>query len=390
MLKRSDKPFEFISKLMLIAFALLSISFVLGYYWLLLKNHSLNTSNMIEKAIETYNSIPCSSDDEKAEIFKNITFFLAAGERSFLIVDENDNPVIWEHLPVENDPASSLEIYKKKSPVPIIYKKDFSQRHLYYIPDDLIEKVKFYPFFLLGSILLTIFITGYLYMFMRRNEKQSIWIAMSKETAHQLGTPLTSLKGWRDYLSELSKENDTLNEVEEGLREDVERIGIIVDRFSKIASDQEFKMCDLKSILEKSADYISKRVSVDPERISIIKQLEQVPNIYANPVLIEWTVENILKNSIESLKADGKGEINLRMFEEKNKIIIEIQDNGSGINPSIRKNVFETGFTTKKRGWGLGLSLAKKVIEQYHNGNIFIKETSHNGTVFRIELNKFI
>ena len=149
-------------------------------------------------------------------------------------------------------------------------------------------------------------------------------------------------------------------------------------------------MCDLKSILERSADYISKRVSVDPERISITTKLEPVPNIYANSVLIEWTVENLLKNAIESLKDDRKGEIILRMFEEKSKIIIEIHDNGSGINASIKKNVFDTGFTTKKRGWGLGLSLAKKVIEQYHNGSIFIKETDHDGTVFRIELNKFI
>jgi two-component sensor histidine kinase len=382
-----SKQYEFISKLLLIVFSFLAVSFVFGYYWLLLKNYSLNTSGMIVNAIETYNKYPCADQTEK---FKDITEILASGERSFLIVDDKENPVFWSDLPVENDPAASLEIFKNSGIEPVIYSDGFSERHLYYIPDDLIAKVKFYPFFLIGFLFLTAFITWYLYMFMKRNEKQSIWIAMSKETAHQLGTPLTSLKGWNEYLSELSKDNDSLDAVEEGLKDDIERIAIIVDRFSKISSEQDFRMCDLKSILERSADYISKRVSVDPERISITTKLEPVSNIYANSVLIEWTVENLLKNAIESLKDDRKGEIILRMFEEKNKIIIEIHDNGSGINASIKKNVFDTGFTTKKRGWGLGLSLAKKVIEQYHNGSIFIKETDQDGTVFRIELNKFI
>lgn len=382
-----SKQYEFISKLLLIVFSFLAVSFVFGYYWLLLKHYSLNTSGMIVKAIETYNKYPGEDQTEK---FKDITQILASGERSFLIVDDKENPVFWSYLPVENDPAASLEVFKNTGIAPVIYSNGFYKRHLYYIPDDLIAKVKYYPFFLVGFLFLTAFITWYLYMFMKRNEKQSIWIAMSKETAHQLGTPLTSLKGWKEYLSELSKDNDSLDAVEEGLKDDIERIAIIVDRFSKISSEQDFKMCDLKSILERSADYISKRVSVDPERISITTKLETVPNIYANAVLIEWTVENLLKNAIESLKVDRKGEILLRMFEEKNKIIIEIHDNGSGINASIKKNVFDTGFTTKKRGWGLGLSLAKKVIEQYHNGSIFIKETDHDGTVFRIELNKFI
>lgn len=382
-----SKQYEFISKLLLIVFSFLAVSFVFGYYWLLLKNYSLNTSGMIVNAIETYNKYPCADQMER---FKDITEILASGERSFLIVDDKENPVFWSDLPVENDPAASLEIFNNSGIEPVVYSEGFSERHLYYIPDDLIDKVKFYPFFLIGFLFLTAFITWYLYMFMKRNEKQSIWIAMSKETAHQLGTPLTSLKGWKEYLSELSKDNESLDAVEEGLKDDIERIAIIVDRFSKISSEQDFRMCDLKSILERSADYISKRVSVDPERISITTKLEPVPNIYANSVLIEWTVENLLKNAIESLKDDRKGEIILRMFEEKSKIIIEIHDNGSGINASIKKNVFDTGFTTKKRGWGLGLSLAKKVIEQYHNGSIFIKETDHDGTVFRIELNKFI
>ncbi len=386
----NPKPYESISKLFLIAFSFLIISFVFGYHWLILKNHSQNTSNMIISAIDRFNDFPIKSKEDESRRFREITEILAAGERSFLIVDSNDRPVFWSFLPVEDDPAASLEVYENTGISPLIYSDGLTERRLYYIPDDLTDKIKYYPMLLIGSILLTAFITWYLYMFMRRNEKQSIWIAMSKETAHQLGTPLTSLKGWREYLSELGKENESLISVEEGLKEDVERISIIVDRFSKISSEHDFTMCDLKAILNRCADYISRRVTLDPEKITISKELSDVPNIYANAVLIEWTVENLLKNAIESLKPDRKGTIVLKMFDEKNKIVIEIHDNGTGIGSSIRKKVFETGFTTKKRGWGLGLSLAKKVIEQYHNGSLFIKETGSDGSVFRIELNKYI
>jgi len=385
-----NKPYEFISKILVIVFAFLVISFVFGYYWLLLKYHSSSTSDLIVRTIETYYQSTENKPSEKETAFRKIAEILSMCGRSFLIVNENEDPVIWSSLPVNNDPASSLAYYKQNSPVPVIFKHNSYERRLYYIPDDLISKVRYYPFFLLGSIILIIFMTGYLYMFMRRNEKQSIWIAMSKETAHQLGTPLTSLNGWKEYISELSRENNDLSQLEEGLKDDIEKIGLIVERFSKFSSEKEFKMCDLKNIIEKCADYISKRITVDTDKISIIKKLDKVQNIYANSVLIDWTIENILKNSIESLKNDRKGEITIRLFEDKDLIIIEVSDNGSGIPMSIRKNIFDTGFTTKKRGWGLGLSLAKKVIEQYHKGSLFIKETSHEGTTFRIELNKYV
>ena len=149
-------------------------------------------------------------------------------------------------------------------------------------------------------------------------------------------------------------------------------------------------MCNLRKIIQKSTDYISKRIPIDPEKIRIDTRLEEVPDIYANAVLLEWTIENLLKNAIEALTPDRNGVVEIHLFSEKDRIVAEISDNGSGISASIRKNVFETGFTTKKRGWGLGLSLAKKVIEQYHDGSLFIKHTDREGTVLRIELNKFI
>jgi two-component system, sporulation sensor kinase D len=385
-----NRQYEFVSKLFLIALAFLAIAFVLGYTWLILKNHSLTTSSLIVNTIKAYNDYPDESDSLKEEAFKNTSLFLARSGRSFLIVNEKDTPVIWSDLPVKNDPEASLAYFRGSGFDPVVLANGTHKRYLYFIPDDLNEKVRYFPFILIGSMVLTAFITWYLYIFMIRNEKQSLWIAMSKETAHQLGTPLTSLKGWNEHISRLSRDHEFLSEVDEGIKDDIERIAVIVDRFSKISAEHDFAMCEPCQIIERSADYIFKRVSADPERISIVKELQKVPGIYANRVLLEWTIENLLKNAIESLKPGTKGIISIKLFEEKDAVVIEIADNGMGISSNIRKNIFDTGFTTKKRGWGLGLSLAKKVIEQYHNGKLFLKETGQEGSVFRIELNKFI
>ncbi|MDD4206275.1 MAG: HAMP domain-containing sensor histidine kinase, partial [Candidatus Delongbacteria bacterium] len=189
---------------------------------------------------------------------------------------------------------------------------------------------------------------------------------------------------------QLSRSDERISSVADGLEEDIEKISLVVNRFSNISSDKEFKMYDTGLIISRAADYISRRLPSESGRIDLEKNIGQAQNIYANEVLLEWTFENLLKNAIESLKEDQPGKIKIIQFEEKNKIIIEVSDNGSGISSALKKNIFETGFTTKKRGWGLGLSLSKKIIEQYHSGKLYVKHSGQEGTTMRIELNKFI
>jgi signal transduction histidine kinase len=368
---------------------------IFGYYWLLLEAHSSKTGELISSLTQLYyEENALSTTDNLRELkFKRIAELLINADKPFMMTNltgENEIPVFWNKPPLIKNSETLLEYFKKNNSSVLTLIHGTSAKRIYYIPDDMIRKIRYYPLFLLLSLALIVLIMFYLYMFMRKNEKQSIWIAMSKETAHQLGTPLTSLKGWREYISGLSESNDDLDALEDGLREDIEKISVVVDRFSNISSDKDFRMCDIGSIIDRVTDYISRRLPLESGKISIEKIIGDVPNIYANEVLLEWTIENLLKNSIESLQDRSGGRIVIEQYGERNRIIIEIRDNGSGIPTAIRRNIFETGFTTKKRGWGLGLSLSKKVIEQYHKGKLYIKHTGPEGTVIRIELNKYI
>ena len=167
-----SRQYEFVSKLFLIVLSFIAIAFMLGYTWLVLKNHSLTTSGLIVNTITAYNEYPAVDDSLKSEAFKNITLFLTKSERSFLIVNENDTPLYWSDLPVKNDPAASLKIFRAGNIDPVVYIGRLQKRYLYYIPDDLNDKVRYFPFILIGSIILTAFITWYLYIFMIKKSKE--------------------------------------------------------------------------------------------------------------------------------------------------------------------------------------------------------------------------
>ena len=386
------KQYEQSFKILTIFISFLSVSFILGYYWLLMGTHSSKNSDLISELIVSYYSErPDQISGEQK--FKLITEMLVKTDKTFILTstsNENEIPVLW-NMPYgsgkEIDLADEL---KRRSFNLLSLESGNTVKNLYFVPDDLIGKMKFYPVFLILTFVTIVLMAFYLFYYMRRNEKQSVWMAISKETAHQLGTPLTSLKGWRDYLQQLSKSDERICSVTEGLEEDIEKISVVVNRFSNISSDKEFKMCDTALIIGKAADYISRRLPLESGRIELEKILNPAQNIYANEVLIEWTVENLLKNALESLNKDHNGKIIISQFEEKDKIIIEVSDNGCGITSAMKKKIFETGFTTKKRGWGLGLSLSKKIIEQYHGGKLYVKHSGHDGTTMRIELNKYI
>ena len=390
---RPGSKYETMSRPLVISAAFLVISITFGYYWLLLKDHSLRSSVTIVSLIENYYS---EHDHFSAEDrFKNITAILTASGKPILLtrsVGGKEYPVYSNRIPRSalDEGYRTGDFLQKNGFRSITRSSDGIEHILYYMPDDLTNKIRFYPAFLFVTIFLVFFVTFYLYMFMRRNEKQSIWLAMAKETAHQLGTPLTSLKGWAEYLKTAGHDPVDTGIVAEGLAEDTDKIDLVVKRFSKISVPEDYQMCNVSSIIRKTVSYISKRIPSDPERLVLTSDLNNVADIYANPVLLEWAFENILKNAVESLSPERKGDIRISVFEVKNKIIVEIGDNGNGIPGSLRKKIFKTGFTTKRRGWGLGLSLATKVIEQYHRGTLKLKQTSSEGSIFRIELNKYI
>ena len=252
---------------------------------------------------------------------------------------------------------------------------------LYYGNSSLLNKLKYYPIALL--IIAAIF--GFIAFLFFKNAKiaqmNKLWSGMAKETAHQIGTPLSSLMGWTELLKNKYNDETYLNEIEK----DINRLNIISDRFSKIGSEPLLSNFNISKEIEKTVNYLSDRISNNISVKFLDKESEFFTRI--NPQLFGWCVENIIKNSIDAIKDDGK--IKIFIEENENKISIYFEDNGIGVSKSDFRNIFNPGFTSKERGWGLGLSLAKRIIEDYHSGEIKVHKSELNiGTTMVIILNR--
>ena len=286
----------------------------------------------------------------------------------------------------QEDP-DSLELYailaklkKENDPIPIVY-KDIINQNLYYGDSLLLVKLQYYPLALLLIILL---FGGLLYFFFQTNkaaEQNRLWAGMAKETAHQIGTPLSSLMGWIDLLKE---QNIAPASIEE-MQKDIERLEVITERFSKVGSLPELELKDLVQITKDTIRYLQQRTGKQIQwYVELPKKEILLP---LNASLLSWTMENLVKNGLDSMK--GIGRLQLQLLEFDNEVHFLVKDEGSGIAPENLKKIFQPGFTTKTRGWGLGLSLAHRIIREYHNGSIKVKESKlGKGTTCEIILPK--
>ncbi len=277
--------------------------------------------------------------------------------------------------------ATELEEIKLNGEPPI---EGFAQK-IYYKESRLLTLLRYYPLFqfvLIGSFI----IIGYLiFNSSRRAEQNQVWVGMAKETAHQLGTPISAIVGWLEHLKMTESENEDVMEVVVEMDKDVNRLELIAQRFSKIGSKPELKEESLNAVVIKIKDYMEKR---SPRKVFFHFENPQPEKIVKlNAPLFEWVLENLIRNALDAM--EGKGDISFHLSEKNNETILEITDTGSGMTTSQVKNAFKPGFSTKKRGWGLGLSLSKRIIENYHSGKIFIKSSQQNiGTTFTIKLPK--
>ena len=274
-----------------------------------------------------------------------------------------------------------LQFKSENNPIPIFLNgKKIST--LYYGNSSILNKLKFYPAALILFTISFVLITVLFYKNLKISEINSLWSSMAKETAHQIGTPLSSLIGWIELIKNKSKNTPYISEIEK----DVNRLTTISERFGKIGSKPKLEKHNLAIEIGKTVKYLDERIS---DNIKIdFKQIES--NIYSNinPQLFSWCLENIIKNSVDAIK--GKGTISIVVKNDSDHLYIYIKDNGKGMSKKLFKNIFEAGYTTKKRGWGLGLSLAKRIIEDYHLGKIKVLESKINeGTTFEIRLNRF-
>lgn len=253
--------------------------------------------------------------------------------------------------------------------------------NVYYGTSLMLTRLAVYPYVQLTVVLIFVLIAIFALLSSKKAEQNKVWVGLSKETAHQLGTPISSLMAWTELLKAQYPQDNLIP----AMTEDVERLQMIANRFSKIGSIPELEEADLKALLERVTDYIAHRTS---DKVKIITRLpDEIPPVRINASLFEWVIENLCKNAIDAM--GGVGTLHISVQETSRYWQIDVADTGKGIDKRNFEAVFAPGYTTKKRGWGLGLSLARRIVEEYHSGHIFVKQSEiDKGTIFRIELKK--
>ena len=255
-------------------------------------------------------------------------------------------------------------------------------RYVFYNDSPLLGQLKIYPYIQLAVIALFLMIAYYLFSTARKSEQNQVWVGMAKETAHQLGTPLSSLLAWMEVLRSKGVDEKTIKEISS----DVGRLETITERFSKIGSIPNLEQEDVNQVIDEVLEYLKTRLSKKVEFTHSTSN-GKVVECSINVPLLEWVLENVIKNAVDAI--GGEGKIHIHVTDQSQFVYIDISDNGKGIPKGKRKTVFEPGYTTKQRGWGLGLSLTKRIVENYHSGKIFVKQSElEKGTTFRIVLNK--
>ena len=326
----------------------------------LIDNSSNDDISFLLKIIEANTTIPVAILNEEGEVdqFRNI------------------------NAPVESK-AFAKKIKNMKSNEPIVIKLDDDiSLYLYFDDSRLIKYLAYFPYVQLGVIAVFLTIAFIAFASTKRAEQNKVWVGLSKETAHQLGTPISSLLAWVEIFKHKQPDASLMEE----MGKDVNRLKVIAERFSNIGSKPKLQSANLKTTIENAAQYLRNRTS-NKVLIETDIRTKSGVTVDLNESLFEWVIENLCKNAIDAM--NGEGKITITAGDDGKKCFVDVQDTGKGMLKNKFKTVFQPGYTTKNRGWGLGLSLAKRIIEEYHEGKIYVKQSEvGKGTAFRILLNK--
>ncbi len=352
----------------------------------------LKKVQQLKMALETLSQDVSSEDTFQCDVSFQTNFLSENTTVPILLADDQGNPQFGTNFGEEEDNdqdflKKKLAEFKADKIEPIIVSTPYGSQHLYFEHSFILQLLKFYP--VLQFILIAAFIAfGYLgFSTSRRAEQNRVWAGMAKETAHQLGTPISGIVAWIEHLRALREDDEEVHEVLDELGNDVLRLELIADRFSKIGSAPELKPVNIFDELEKCRAYMQRRASRKVEFLFPAPNLYEPITVQLNSHLFEWVIENLLRNALDSM--DGTGRISASVYQDPGHVFIDLTDTGKGIPTNKFKTVFNPGYTTKKRGWGLGLSLTKRIIEDYHSGKIFVKKSVLNeGTTFTIQLPK--
>ena len=314
--------------------------------------------------IQSNTTIPAILVSETGRVIQHINLEKSDKPKDKISDDKLKSKI--EEFKLENEPID----------IPIDEKTVYK---VYYGKSTVLKQLAYYPYVVLGIVALFMLVSYFAFSYSTRSEQNQVWVGLAKETAHQLGTPISSLMGWVECLEmDVIPENAPVE-----MRKDIDRLKIITERFSKIGSEPILEDVELNQVLRDSISYMQTRSGANVHFDIQLSNHKVYSKINVN--LFNWVVENLIKNSIDAM--EGRGELGFKVYARNQKVIIDFIDNGKGIARNQMTDIFKPGFTTKKRGWGLGLSLAKRIIEDYHKGQIFVKESNpFVKTIFRIIL----
>ncbi|HIM73319.1 MAG TPA: HAMP domain-containing histidine kinase [Candidatus Marinimicrobia bacterium] len=346
--------------------------------------------------VKLYSEIIAKTVNEDSDTNLNFVFDEIIKKVQFPIIysDSENKPIYARNLSQSLTPEqlqkSLTSMDKQNDPIPIVYTDPDSNEsillgYLHYGDSDLIRKLQWLPYLEIGVVALFIFLGFIGFNSIRNSEKRNIWVGMARETAHQLGTPVSALMGWVDRLRTHPKES--YNVVKE-MESDLKRLEQIGSRFSKMGYDSELKSISLKELVDRQSVYLKKRLPLLKNEIELtVSGIDDIW-IEGNEILLGWAIENVIRNGIDSIQRE-KGKVNISISSDNESGIIQIQDNGAGILKKDWKNIFRPGFSTKERGWGLGLSLVNRIINEIHDGEIKVLHSKIGfGTCFEIRIKK--
>ncbi len=368
----------------LFAAGLILIAAVLMFSFRLVDQIRDTTRRHLTVTVERYSELLKAEDPTPAlQVIQKIDFPL-------ILADEHGEPLFWKNMPIASDNHSEIAIAKLKQfikdfdaegnrPIPLEFGSNIHYFH--YHDETLIRQLRIMTWLGICAAIMLVFIGYTGFSSVRAAEERAMWIGIARETAHQFGTPVSGLMGWLELLQSHYPEEPALREMDN----DIQRLRNVLARFSAIGKDQKLIVADLSATVRDAVDYMRKRLPQKARNITVECTAGDPVMVTMRPELIDWVLENLLRNAAEAIDR-GDGLIVVAVTSERNRGIVLVTDNGKGMTKKERRNAFRAGFSTKNKGWGVGLSLAKRIVEEEHHGTLAVSATSRAGTTFRLEL----